>query len=136
VIKEINMRKVLVFAAFFMGFGSEAKAFEFRAPPESANIEPKNYRAEILAGLRVALKDPGSVRDAAISQPALKWMGAGNRYVVCIRMNAKNSYGGYTGLTETIGIFLNGKLHGLEAPEIGQCRGVTYQPFPELEKLR
>lgn len=110
----------------------------FRDIPESeANINPSTtYRKEIQAHLRSTLRDPFSVRDAQISQPALKWMGAGNRYVVCIRFNTKNAFGGWTGPRDYMAIYVRGRLSGIDEPIMGQCREVTYERFTELEKLR
>lgn len=129
------MKKYLLLLAFGV-ISSSSLAFMAPIPDSEANIEPKNYRLEILKALRSAIKDPTSVRDASISMPALKWMGVGERYVVCVRFNAKNSFGGYTGLKETMAIFLRGTLFSLDYPDMGQCRDVSYSRFPELEKMK
>ena len=101
----------------------------------SVNLPPGNYRAEIIAYQRSYLNDPTGIRGAAIAQPALKNVGVGDRYVVCVRFNAKNPNGAYAGVRDQMAIFLAGKLDQM-APSREQCSGATYEPFPELERLK
>jgi hypothetical protein len=112
---------------------------EYGSGPEtkggaSVNVFPDNYRAEILAYQRSFLNDPTGIRSAAISQPVLKNVGVGDRYVVCVRFNAKGPTGGYTGVREHLAIFLAGKLDQMGVTR-EQCSGAAYGPFPELERL-
>jgi hypothetical protein len=101
----------------------------------SVNVPPANYRAEILAYQRSYLNDPTGIRSAALSQPALRKVGSIERYVVCVRFNAKGPGGAYTGVREHMAIFLAGKLDQM-AQTREQCKDATYEPFPELERLR
>lgn len=98
------------------------------------NIPPANYRAEILAYQRSFLNDPTGIRQAAISQPALKSIGSTERYVVCVRFNAKGPNRNYTGVRDHLAIFLAGKLDQM-GPTREECREAAYEPFPELERL-
>ena len=75
------------------------------------NRVPTNYKADILAFLRTYLNDPTNVRDASASQPTLQHVGAGDRYVVCVRFNARKSDGKYGGVLDTAAIFNGGKLY-------------------------
>jgi hypothetical protein len=100
----------------------------------SVNIFPDNYRAEILAYQRSYLNDPTGVRSAAISQPALRKVGNLERYVACVRFNAKGPGSAYTGVREHLAIFLAGKLDQMGVTR-EQCKDATYEPFPELERL-
>ena len=100
----------------------------------SVNIFPDKYRAEILAYQRSYLNDPTGIRSAAISQPALRKVGSIERYVVCVRFNAKQPSGSYAGVREHMAIFLAGKLDQMGAVR-EDCKDVTYEPFPELERL-
>ena len=100
----------------------------------SVNVYPDNYRAEILAYQRSYLNDPTGIRGAGIAQPALKSVGSAERYVVCVRFNAKNATGAYAGVRDHLAIFLAGKLDQMGATR-DQCRDATYEPFPELERL-
>jgi hypothetical protein len=100
----------------------------------SVNIYPENYRAEILAYQRSYLNDPTGIRGAAVTRPALKNVGFGDRYVVCVRFNAKSPSGAYPGAREHLAIFLAGKLDQMGVTR-EQCRDAAYEPFPELERL-
>src|ERR1044072_2963222 len=79
------------------------------------NIFPDKYRAEILAYQKSYLNDPTGIRSAAISQPELRKVGSVERYVVCVRFNAKQPSGGYAGVREHLAIFLAGKLDQMGA---------------------
>src|SRR5690348_319254 len=68
---------------------------ELKARWEAENIYPQNYRQDLLAFLRTYLNDPTQVRAAAVSQPQLRYIGPGERYVSCVRFNARNSDGKY-----------------------------------------
>ena len=134
------MRGKLIFGALAMALAGCASGERDYSGPEttrggvSVNVFPDNYRAEILAYQRSYLNDPTGIRSAAISQPALKSVGSAERYVVCVRFNAKNATGAYAGVREHLAIFLAGKLDQMGATR-EQCRDATYEPFPELERL-
>jgi hypothetical protein len=112
---------------------------------EAANLYPAGYKAEILAYLRTYLNDPTNVSEAFASQPFLRPMGLGNRYVVCVRYVAKRASGSYGGAREHMAVFVSGKLdrftdlRGDQAraePAKGeQCSGAAYVAFPEAERL-
>jgi hypothetical protein len=113
---------------------------EYGAGPEtkggaSVNVYPDNYRAEILAYQRTYLNDPSGIRSAAISQPAIRKIGNIDRYAVCVRFNGKGASGAYTGVRDHLAIFHAGKLDQM-GPTAEQCKTATYEPFPDLERLR
>ena len=83
---------------------------ELKARWEAQNIYPQNYRQDLLAFLRTYLNNPTQVRAAAVSQPQLKYIGPGDRYVSCVRFNARNSDGKYVGPKEGAATFVSGKL--------------------------
>jgi hypothetical protein len=102
------------------------------------NAFPANYKPELLAYMHVYLNDPTNVRDAAASEPLLKQVGSRERYIVCLRFNAKQSSGQYAGVKTGLALFRNGRFDQFteQKKEIGEaCDKVDYQPFPELEKL-
>ena len=106
-----------------------------RAAWEARNIYPQSYRSEILAYMRNYLNEPGNVRDASVSEPELKPMGLGNRYLSCLRYGLRNAAGASQPGREHIVIFVEGKLDGVrEARDL--CAGAAYTPFPELERLK
>src|SRR5262245_34194947 len=115
-------------------------AAELKARWEAENIFPQNYRQDLLAFLRTYLNDPTQVREAAVSQPKLKYIGPGDRYVSCVRFNARNSDGKYMGSKEGAATFVSGKLERFfdtprELRERELCKDVAFEPFPELERL-
>src|SRR6187455_1061424 len=87
-----------------------------------------------LAGCSSFLNDPTGIRSAAISQPELRKVGSVERYVVCVRFNAKQPSGGYAGVREHMAIFLSGKLDQMGTTR-ELCKDAAYEPFPELERL-
>ena len=75
---------------------------------------------------------------AGISQPQLKYIGPGDRYVACVRYDARNTDGKYLGSKDGAAIYVGGKLDRfLDTPrEVRElCKEVAYAPFPELERL-
>jgi hypothetical protein len=106
-----------------------------KADWEAKNVFPVGYKSEILAYLRVYVNDPGNVRDAGISDPVLKSMGLGNRYVSCVRYAPKRGTGSPK---EHAAVFVGGKLDRFqEIKEANKelCSGVSYAAFPQLENL-
>jgi len=101
----------------------------------AANIYPADYRTELIAYLRTYLNDPTGVREAAISEPALKPVGYGDRYVVCVRFNPKRAGGGYAGLKDHLVIYAGGKLDRYIDLAGENCKDAAYAAFPELERL-
>jgi hypothetical protein len=82
------------------------------------------------------LADPTGVRDASVSEPALKQTGTVQRYISCLRYNAKDETGKYSGITERAVYFFNGDITQLIDDGAKEtCKGAPYQPFPELTKL-
>src|ERR1044072_8950062 len=100
----------------------------------SVNVFPEKYREEILAYQRSYLNDPTGIRSAAISQPALRKVGSVERYVVCVRFNAKAPGGNSGGGREHLAIFLAGTLDQMGATR-DLCKDAPCEPFPELERL-
>ncbi len=118
-----------------------------RAAEEAKNIPPVNYKADLVAFMRTYLNDPTNVRGAMIAQPAMTTVGTINRFVACLRFNAKSSNGQYAGIKDTAAVFISGKLDRMiELSSSGEeaernkplrefCSAAAYQPFPELERL-
>ncbi len=105
-----------------------------RAAWEARNLYPQSYRSEILAYMRNYFNDPRNVRDAFVSEPELKPIGLGNRYISCLRYGLRNAPGGTPPGREHIVIFVGGKLDALRDAK-DQCAGAAYTRFPELERL-
>ena len=113
-------------------------ASELKARWDAENVYPQSYRQDLLAFLRTYLNDPSHVRSASVSQPQLKYIGPGDRYVACVRYNARNSDGKYVGSKDGAAIYVAGKLDRfLDTPKDVReiCKEVSFVPFPELERL-
>ena len=112
---------------------------ELKANWEAQNVVPQGYKQDLLAYMRTYLNDPSGIRGAAVSPPALKDFGPGQRYMVCVRFNARKSDGKYAGSKDGAAVFVAGKLDRffdvpLEVREL--CKDAAYAPFPELEALK
>ena len=87
--------------------------------------------------MRTYLNDPSHVREAGVSQPQLKRTGPGDRYVACVRYNARKSGGQYAGSKDSAAVYVVGKfdrlIDGKEAQPF--CKDASYAAFPELERL-
>ena len=121
------------------------------ANADPGTVVPADYRSDVLAAVRSYVNNPRNIREAAISEPVLKGSGRAERYVVCVRFNAMNSDGNYTGAKPRIAVFRRGRLdqfteatpdRSLRPGELfpdesatDRCADAVYQPFPELEKL-
>jgi hypothetical protein len=104
---------------------------------EGVNAYPTNYKTDILAAMHAYLNDPTAIRDASISEPVLKSasLSMPSRYMLCLRFNPKKTATVYGGMREVAAIFVAGRFDQfIETPK-ELCAGVTYAPFPELEKL-
>lgn len=113
-------------------------ASELKARWDGENVYPQGYRKDLLAFLRTYLNDPTHIRDAAVSQPQLKFIGPGDRYVACVRYNTRNTDGKYLGSKDGAAVYVAGKLDRFndtprEVREL--CKDVAFAPFPELERL-
>lgn len=110
---------------------------ELRAQWDAQNSLPQNYKQDMLAFLRTYLNDPSGIRDGAVSPPVLKAVGQGQRYVACVRYNARDSRRQYTGAKTGAAVYVAGKLdrflEGKEAQPY--CKDAAFAPFPELARL-
>jgi hypothetical protein len=130
-------RSVLLLALSLAGCGKtldELSSDQRKAAWTAANVYPAEYRGELVAYLRTYLNDPTGIRDAAISEPAIKPIGPGDRYVVCVRFNPKSG-GGYAGLKDHLVIYAGGKLDRYLETAGESCKDAAYAAFPELERL-
>ena len=110
---------------------------------EAQNVVPQHYKNDLLALLRTYLNDPTHVRDASVSPPLRKTVGPGERYVACVRYNARDSKAGQ------ISPAANNRCGDLRysrktrpLPRLGRttsadptlCKDAAYAPFPEVGK--
>lgn len=106
---------------------------------------PVNYRTTSAEWVRANFKDPFTIRDAEIAPPkpgtgpSLNADGFKTPWIVCLRANAKNSMGAYTGRKMTALAYSGERIVNSfdEAHYSGfVCQGASYQPFPEIEEGR
>jgi len=103
-------------------------------------VLPEDYKPEIIAFMRTYLNDPTNVRDAFITEPALKPVGGRNQYAVCLRYNAKNTDGRYMGSKFALAVFERGRFDRMidQFPKgtVNPCVDADFKHFPELEALK
>ena len=139
------MRSAILTAAGLLGsFAISGCATPVGPDGAAANAYPKDYKADILAMAAQYADGSYRIKDAGISEPMLKKLPQGERYVVCARFNPAGKDGKYLGMKGGVGIFWFGKLDQVaELPmdERGKpdssnpCSDAVYQPFPEAERL-
>jgi hypothetical protein len=141
---EMRVVKTIILCAGLLGLGGCSTELgpsqaELRAQWDAQNVLPQNYKSDLLAFLRTYLNNPEKVHAAVVAPPALKKVGQGERYVVCVRYNARDTDGKYMGPKEGAAVFVSARLENFidqprEAKEL--CKDAVYAPFPELEALR
>ena len=132
--RRIAVLAVLLPLAACVGGGDDV----YYARPKNTDVPqpfPANYRAELLAFLRTYLNDPTNIRQAAIAEPALREIGGYRRYYVCVRYDARDSGGGYTGLSDRAALYLDGRFDRLLERQTELCGTAAYSAFTELERL-
>lgn len=107
-----------------------------RESEEANNVVPANYKADLLAFLRTYLNDPTNVREAAIAEPQLRPIGPETRWVACVRYNARDTVGKYSGVKDRLAMYYRGRFDRLVETAREQCKDAAYAPFPELERLK
>lgn len=126
----------LICAALLSGCAGQA-AGPSAAAPTAVTLDIA--KAALMSSRSAAWKDPESIRDTRIGQPYSSgcW-GHAEHWVqqvdacVCIATNAKNSFGGYTGLRTQVALLQNGRvLEIIEARPHDQCTPMT--PWPEFD---
>ena len=105
----------------------------------TANTTPPgpNYKADVVAFMHTYLNDPTGVKDAFISEPALRPLENVDRYSVCLRYTARKGYGQpYAASKDSLVLFREGRLDRIVDAAKEACKDAAYQPFHELEQLK
>lgn len=134
VIQKSGLR-LLLLAPLLLLAGCSSDWMAARERSAQANVTPTNYKADIVALMRTYLNDPRNVRDAYLSEPALRTLDNTERYTVCLRYNARKSNGQYAGSKDNLVLFRDGRLDYIVDNARGQCKDAAYQPFHELETM-
>jgi len=128
-LRRISLLLVLTFALGGCGHNVASDS------DNEINVYPANYKSDILAAMHAYLNDPTGIRDAAISEPALKSSGNISRYIACVRFTPKKNAKEYAGPKEIAAVFLAGRFDRFIDTPKDECAGATYVGFPELQKL-
>lgn len=133
----------VVVAAFSAGCAGVAPQIVEKSAPTKPLVSLDEARKIIVTERSKLWKDPYSIRDAKIGSPYFcdneSFSQTGTivkspASCVCIEANAKNSYGGYTGIRRTIAVFP--ELGGVNSKDGGILGFQDYcqelKPFAEL----
>jgi hypothetical protein len=120
--------------------GTSLEGFAFGKPPPpppapNPNIYPTHYREQVAAFMRHYLSNPRKVKDAYISEPAMKPIGGTPHYVSCVRYNPQDLANQYEGQKIRQATFLSGEIIQFMEPEGDNCNGAVYQRFPAVESM-
>jgi hypothetical protein len=145
--RPLRLLSTIGLAVALAGCGSGRSREEREA---SINVYPDNYRADLLAALHTYVSDPTNIRDAYVSEPAVRPIGKQNRYAACVRFNARNSDRRYIGSKDVLAVFAGGRFDQFidSSGQVGPanqasaitlvqelCGAAEYKRFPELEAL-
>ncbi|HEY0236971.1 MAG TPA: hypothetical protein VGC86_18235 [Afipia sp.] len=103
---------------------------------EGQQLQPVNYRTELVAFMRSYLNDPSGIREAVIAEPVMRTVGGRLRYVTCVRYSARDNGNEYSPVRDRAVLYVDGRLDRLVEDGTEICAGANYAPFPELEKLK
>jgi len=135
------MRWLIILAALAAGGCSTDVSpgpAELKTRWEAKNVYPKNYKDDLLALLRTYLNDPTNIRTSEVSAPVRRDADRGQRYVACVRYNARGSDGKYAGVKTGAAVYVSGKLDRfLDKKDDTRryCADAKFAPFPELARL-
>ena len=97
---------IIVLALFVAGCSNSLR---------SADTPTLDTRSYVLANMKIIFKDPPSVRDLSVGPSSPELFG----WSFCMQSNAKNSFGGYTGLiTNTVYVYANGSPPMIQEPSV------------------
>jgi len=118
-------------------FGSDGEQTTLMDDRSSAGLQPfpDNYRSDALAIMHTYLNNPVGVRDAAMAEPVLRPVGGRPFYVSCLHFIPRETDGSYRGMRERAIVYVNGRPDRVLDRTSDLCVGVSYGPFPELEKM-
>jgi hypothetical protein len=100
--------------------------FGFGRTKLDPNAFPANYKMDVLAYVRIHPVDMLDAREAYVTTPALKQLGADSRYFVCLRADGRDWR------KEKFVVFYAGQINQFVDAASEQCAAAEYQSFPEL----
>ncbi|MDO8811894.1 MAG: hypothetical protein Q7J38_07705 [Gallionella sp.] len=97
---------------------------------ENVGPYPANWKNIIASYIRNNYVDPHSIIDSEAAPPFRNQKLFYDTWTVCIRNNAKNRFGGYTGRQITAIGIKHGQIDLVEENEKYDCERVKFEPFP------
>ena len=100
---------------------------------KDAGPYPDNWRELVREYIKTNYVDPYSIRDSQIAPPFRSRKAFFDEWIVCLRNNAKNQFGGYTGLRTTDISIRQGRVNIGSIDETGfHCRrqNLDFEPLP------
>ena len=91
---------------------------------------PSNWKEIVASYIRNNYVDPYSIMDSEAAPPFMQQTLAYDRWIVCIRNNAKNRMGGYTGRKITEISIVKGQVDMVDDKNDLFCRDARFEPFP------
>ena len=108
------MKKAILIVAFaLLSGGCATRPTEHELTIADYGSYPNDYEKIIQNHLQNYWKDPESARYKFLNTPKTGWNRLGMKkygYVICANINAKNSFGGYTGNRMSYFMIKNGKV--------------------------
>ncbi|KIZ42924.1 MULTISPECIES: hypothetical protein [Rhodopseudomonas] len=96
---------------------------------------PSQYRSQIVAFLHTYLTNPVGVRDATMAEPVQRSVDGRQLYISCLRFTPRRSNGSYGPARELAVVHVDARVDRVMEEAGEACAGLTYAPFPELEKM-
>ena len=128
---------VLAISLALAGCNSEWLGARERALTANTTPPGPTYKADIVAFMHTYLNEPAGVKDAFISEPALRSLESIDRYSVCLRYTARKGPGQpYGPSKDSLVLFREGRLDRIVDAAKEACKDAAYQPFRELEQLK
>jgi hypothetical protein len=137
ILRDIWRFAALALSLALAGCNSDWLAARDRAAAANTTPPGPNYKADIVAFMHTYLNDPTGVKDAFISEPALRPLENVDRYSVCLRYTARKGTGQpYAASKDSLVLFREGRLDRIIDAAKEACKDAAYQPFRELEQLK
>jgi hypothetical protein len=127
----MEARYIATLSAACAAFLATGCAVTTQITREEAGPYPENYKEIIASYIKSSFKDPYSLKDVMISKPMPYKILHRAGYVVCLQTNAKNSYGGYVGISHNEIMIEGQKVWGTGNDYCYQRGGL--EPWPEME---
>ena len=139
-IKLLNTILILSLGFLFLGCGATYVPTQEKITDADYGAKPTQYKQLIERHMTRILKDPESAQFRNYSIPKKDWLSTivpKNFYfgwLVCVDINAKNSYGGYTGVKPYYFIFKGNEIvYAQDSPDTTSPIPITSKDVPFIQ---